>query len=80
MNKEELVFPTDTIKGHRIYLVRELTEVTPLVDTDTDGNVILSYHTEIVDVHDTKLICETCDLEALDLYETHEISTEWQAY
>lgn len=79
-NQQKFTFPTDTIKGHRIYLYRELTQVTPIIDTDTEGSVILADHSETVDVYNTQLMCDTCDLEGLDIYDTHEISTEWQAY
>lgn len=77
---KEFVFPTDTIKGHKIYIYRELTEVVPIIDTDTEGSVILDNSSEVVDVSNTQLLCDTCEEQGLDIYETHEISTEWQAY
>ena len=81
MNKQqEFVFPTDTIKGHKIYLVQELSQITPIIDTDTDGCVILDSYSEVVDVYNTQLMCDTCEIEGLDIYETHEISEDWQAY
>lgn len=80
MTNKDYTFPTDTIKGHKIYLCRELTEITPIADTDTEGSVILSDYSEVVDVSNTQLFCDTCEAEGLDIYETHEISTEWQAY
>lgn len=80
MTNKDYTFPTDTIKGHKIYLCRELTEITPIADTDTEGSVILSDYSEVVDVSNTQLFCDTCEAEGLDIYDTHEISTEWQAY
>ena len=70
----------DTIKGHKIYIYRELTEIVPIIDTDTDGSVIMDSYSDVVDVGNTQLLCDTCDEQGLDLYEVHEISTEWQAY
>ena len=70
----------DTIKGHKLYVYHELTQITPIIDTDTDGCVIMSDYSEIMDIFNTQLMCDTCEMEGLDLYETHEISPEWQAY
>jgi len=69
-----------TTKEHRIYIYRELTEIVPIIDTDTEGNVILDSYSDIVDVGNTQLLCDTCDEQGLDIYDTHEISREWQAF
>lgn len=80
MTNTEYTFPTDTIKGHKIYVFHELTQITPVIDTDTEGSVILDSYSEVIDVYNTQLMCDTCEIEGLDIYETHEISREWQAY
>ena len=80
MTNKEYTFPTDTIKGHKIYVFHELTQITPVIDTDTEGSVILDSYSEVIDVYNTQLMCDTCEIEGLDIYETHEISREWQAY
>ena len=68
------------MNNHEIYVYRTVSQRTPVIDMDEEGNVIEADHSQIVDCFDTFLVCEECERAGKNLLKVHDISEDWSAY